>query len=262
MAFRCDEALFYDEVLELFLFNLVGTVVGALRDRDRRQTALNQRLQALATLGETVSSVAHEMKNMLIPIRGFLRRIRENQASGPKVATYLDIVDKESAKLDKMVKDMLFFGRFAPMQREETEIGSLVEDVRQALDEEFRAHGIRFVCKCQGNEKGVALDREKIRHALVNLLHNAIQATAKGMEVRLLVNNDPGSLEIIVEDEGAGIAKENLEQIFQPFFTTKPQGTGLGLAITQRIVKEHGGEIRIESSPGKGTRFSLRFPPS
>lgn len=260
MAFRHDQALFYDEVLELFLFNLVGTVVGAFRDRDRRQTALNQQLQALSELGEAVSSVAHEMKNMLIPIRGFLRRIRENQASGAKVASYLEIVDKESAKLDKMVKDMLSFGRFAPLQREEMEVGSLVEDVRQVLDEEFRANGIRFACSWQGSEKRTYLDREKIRHALVNLLHNAIQASPKGREVRLLVQNDRGSLDIVVEDEGAGIAKEHLGRIFQPFFTTKPQGTGLGLAITQRIVKEHGGEIRVESSPGKGTRVFLSFP--
>ena len=260
MAFRYDQALFYDEVLELFLFILVGTVVGALRDRDHRQTALNQQLQVLATLGEAVSSVAHEMKNMLIPIRGFLRRIRESQASEAKVASYLEIVDKESAKLDKMVKDMLSFGRFAPLQREEVEVGSLVEDVRQILDEEFRANGIKFACSWQGSEKRIHLDREKIRLALVNLLHNAIQASPKGREVRLLVQDDRGNLDLIVEDEGAGISKEHLEQIFQPFFTTKPQGTGLGLAITQRIVKEHGGEIRIESNPGKGTRVFLSFP--
>lgn len=64
----------------------------------------------------------------------------------------------------------------------------------------------------------------------------------------------------MVEDEGAGIPKEHLDRIFEPFFTTKPQGTGLGLAITQRIVKEHGGEIRVESTPGSGTRFILSFP--
>jgi two-component system, NtrC family, sensor histidine kinase HydH len=259
-AFRYDQALFYDEVLEIVLFNLVGAVVGTLRDRDRRQKAASQKLQALASLGETVSSVAHEMKNMLVPMRGFLRRIRENPNSGAKAASYLEIVDQESAKLEKMVKDMLSFGRFAPLQKEEVEVKALVDDIRQVMDQEFHENGVKFVCKCQDGIREVSLDREKVRHALANLLQNALQATPKGKEVRLLVRLDQGLLHMLVEDEGSGIPKENLDRIFQPFFTTKPQGTGLGLAITHRIVKDHGGEIKVESNPGNGTRVSMSFP--
>jgi two-component system sensor histidine kinase HydH len=258
LAFGADQALFYDEVLELFLFNLVGGIVGALRDRERRQKAANERLQALATLGQTVSSVAHEMKNMLIPIRGFLRRIRENQ--GPKAVTYLQIVDQESAKLEKMVKDMLAFGRFAALQRREVEVGSLIEIVRDTLQEEFRDNGVNLVCTCQEGSRKVSLDPEKTHQALANLLHNALQASPKGKEVRLLIRPNQSILEMVVEDEGPGISQEHLDRIFQPFFTTKPHGTGLGLAITQQIVKEHGGEIRVESTPGKGTRVFLSFP--
>jgi len=260
MAFSYDQALFYDELLELFLFNLIGPVVGALRDRESRQRAFDQRLHALAAIGETVSSVAHEMKNMLIPMRGFLRRLREKPTVDEKGASYLEIVDREAAKLDKMVKDMLAFGRHAPLQREEVEVGSLVEDIRQILDAEFRQNGIRLVCRYQEGGKRVSLDRERIRNALANLLHNALQASPEGKEVRLLVRHDQGILQMVVEDEGAGIPKENLDRIFQPFFTTKPQGTGLGLAITQRIVKDHGGDIRVESTPGNGTRFIMSFP--
>jgi len=258
LALSADEALFYDEVLELFLFNLVGAVVGALSDRERRQKAVNERLQALATLGQTVSSVAHEMKNMLIPIRGFLRRIRENQ--GPKSVTYLQIVEQESAKLEKLVKDMLAFGRFAPIQRQEVEVGSLIENMRGTLEEEFRENGVNLVCRCEEGARKVILDPEKTRQALANLLHNALQASPKGKEVRLFIRPNQNQLEMMVEDQGPGIPQEHLERIFQPFFTTKPQGTGLGLAITQQIVKEHGGEIRVESDPGNGTRVFLSFP--
>jgi two-component system sensor histidine kinase HydH len=259
LAFKYDQALFYDEVLELFLFNLVGPLVGALKDRERRQQAMNQKLQALATLGETVSSVAHEIKNMLIPIRGFLRRIRENQSPGAKVASYLEIVDQESAKLEKMVKDMLSFGRLAPLKKEEVEIKSLVEDMQRVMVEEFRDNGVALVCRCQEGITKASLDREKVRQALANLLQNALQASPKGKEVRLLVQNGPGVLQMTVEDEGAGIPQEHLDRIFQPFFTTKHQGTGLGLAITHQIVQAHGGHIRVESSPGKGTRICMSF---
>ena len=255
-----DQALFYDEILELFLFNIVGPAVGVLRDRERRQQVATQKLQILATLGETVSSVAHEMKNMLIPIRGFLRRIRENQSSTAKVTSYLEIVDQESAKLEKMVKDMLSFGRFAPLQKEAVEVKALVDDIRRLMDQQFHEKGIKFVAKCQDGVREVSLDREKVRHALTNVLQNALQATPKGKEVRLLVRLDKGALNMVVEDEGSGIPKEQLERIFQPFFTTKPQGTGLGLAITRRIVQDHGGEIKVESEQGTGTRFSMSFP--
>jgi len=260
LAFGYDHALFYDQVLELFLFNLVGPVVGALRDREQREQALKQKLSALATLGETVASVAHEMKNMLIPIRGFVRRIRENQDSGAKMASYLEVVDQESAKLEKMVKDMLSFGRFAPLQKEDTEVQALVDEIQQIMAEEFRDKGVRLVCRCQEGIKKVNLDREKVRQVLVNLLHNAIQATPKGKEVRLLVRREKKILQMVVEDEGTGIPQEHLDRIFQPFFTTKPQGTGLGLAITHQIVKDHGGDITVESTPGKGTRVSVSFP--
>ncbi len=128
------------------------------------------------------------------------------------------------------------------------------------MDEEFRDNGVRFVCRCQEGIIRASLDREKVRHALSNLLQNALQASPKGKEVRLLVRLEQSVLHMVVEDEGAGIPKEHLDRIFQPFFTTKPQGTGLGLAITHQIVKDHGGDIKVESTPGTGTLVTMSFP--
>jgi signal transduction histidine kinase len=252
---------FYDEVMQLFLFILVGSIVGILKDREQRQRALNEELQALAALGETMASVAHEMKNILIPIRGFLRRIRENPSLDKKAASYLEIVDTESAKLDKMTQDMLLFGRFAPLQRREVDVGALVEDVKRMLHNEFRGSRVHLICECQGRTRA-SLDAEKIRQVLVNLLQNALQASPEGGEVRLSVDGDQSAVKFVVEDQGVGIPAANLERIFHPFFTTKAQGTGLGLAITQRIVREHGGHIQVKSVPGNGTRFTLVFPTS
>ena len=250
---------FYDEVLQLFLFILVGVIVGILKDREQRQRALNEKLQALAALGETMASVAHEMKNILIPIRGFLRRIRDNHSLDTKVASYLEIVDTESAKLDKMTQDMLLFGRFAPLQRKEVEVSSLVEDVKRMLHDEFRDSRVHLICRCECRTRA-NLDAEKVRQGLVNLLQNALQASPEGKEVRLLANCGRHEVKFVVEDQGAGIPAANLERVFHPFFTTKAQGTGLGLAITQRIVSEHGGHIEVENVPGNGARFTLAFP--
>ena len=254
-----NRVFFYDEVLQMFLFILVGVIVGMLKDREQRHRALNEKLQALAALGETMASVAHEMKNILIPIRGFLRRARDNQSLDAKTASYLEIVDTESAKLDKMTQDMLLFGRFAPLQRKEVEVSSLVEDMKRMLHAEFRDSGVHLTCECDCKTQA-SLDPEKVRQVLLNLLQNALQASPEGGEVRLLANSDRHAVRFVVEDHGVGIPAANLDRIFHPFFTTKAQGTGLGLAITQRIVKEHGGQVQVKSVPGDGTRFTLVFP--
>jgi two-component system sensor histidine kinase HydH len=250
---------FYDEILQMFLFILVGSLLGILKDREQRQRALNEKLEALAALGEAIASVAHEMKNIVIPIRGFLRRIRENASLEGKAASYLDIIDSESAKLDKMTQDMLAFGRFAPLQRKEVEVSELLEEVNRMLHNEFRESRVQLICESKSGTR-VSLDVEKIRQALVNLLQNALHASPEGGEVRLTADCNGHAVKFVVDDQGVGIPAENLERIFQPFFTTKPKGTGLGLPITHRIVREHGGRIQVKSVPGNGTRFTLTFP--
>jgi two-component system, NtrC family, sensor histidine kinase HydH len=250
---------FYDEILQMFLFILVGSLLGILKDREQRQRALNEKLEALAALGEAIASVAHEMKNIVIPIRGFLRRIRENASLEGKAASYLDIIDSESAKLDKMTQDMLAFGRFAPLQRKEVEVSELLEEVKRMLHDEFRESRVQLICESKSGTR-VSLDVEKIRQALVNLLQNALHASPEGGEFRLTADCNGHAVKFVVDDQGVGIPAENLERIFHPFFTTKAQGTGLGLAITQRIVREHGGSIQVKSVPGSGTQFTLVLP--
>ncbi len=252
---------FYDEILQMLLFILVGVIVGTLKNREQRQRARNEKLEALAALGEALASVAHEMKNILIPIRGFLRRLRENFSLEEKATSYLDIVDSESAKLEKMTQDMLLFGRFAPLQRKEADVSKLVEDVKRTLHNEFRGGRVQLICHSECRTRA-SLDADKIRQVLVNLLQNALQASPEGGEVRLSAECNGRALKFVVEDQGVGIPAENLERIFQPFFTTKAKGTGLGLPITQKIVKEHGGQIQVKSTPGNGTRFTLTFPVS
>jgi len=255
-----NQTVFSDELLELLLFNLAGPIVGALSDRERRHRNLNQELQSLAALGETAASVAHEIKNMVIPIRGFLRRIRQNHPLDDKAAEYLEIVERETAKLDRMTQDMLSFARHASLQKEEVNLSTFVEEVQHTLHGEFRDRGIRLICTCDREIQRALLDRERVSQAIVNLLHNALNASSKGKEVRLTTCRYNNFLRIAVEDEGVGIPKANLPRIFQPFFTTNSKGTGLGLAITQRIVTEHGGLMQVDSELGIGTRITLDFP--
>ena len=255
-----NQTLFSDELLELLLFNLVGPIVGGLSDRERRQRSKNEELQTLAALGEAASSVAHEMKNIVIPMRGFLRRMRQIRPLDPNAASYLEIVEKESARLDRMTQDMLSFARHPSVQKEPVDVRSLVEEVRRGLHEEFRTKGVQLLCRCDGEEDPVLLNRDRVHLVLVNLLYNALHASTAGKEVRLLTCRHQDYLRIVIEDSGVGIPEEYLERIFQPFFTTMPKGTGLGLAITQRVIEEHRGKIQVESELDFGTRVTLDFP--
>jgi signal transduction histidine kinase len=250
----------WDKLLEIVLLNLAGPTVGVLSDMERKQRARNYELLTLAALGEAAASVAHEMKNVVIPIRGFIRRIRKGCPGEPQCDSYLDIVERETARLENMTKDMLAFARQAPVDKEKVEIGTLFHELQEGMQGQFSDKGIKLVCRYGDGTGCVHIDRERIRQALVNILQNALDASKEGAEILLSARRNQHFLEVAVEDRGEGIAEEQLDRIFVPFFTTKSQGTGLGMAIARRIVNEHGGEIKVNSSPEEGTRISLMIP--
>lgn len=249
-----------DKLLEVVLFNLSGAMVGLLADRERRQRARSQELQTLAALGEAAASVAHEMKNAVIPVLGFLRRLRKETPLGGKAFSYIEVMERAAARLEGMIRDMLSFaGRMEP-KREPVEVARLLREIYEELQEESRQWSVRLICTCPESGIRAELDPERIRQALHNLLQNAIHASPPGEEVRLLASPNGSSIRFVVEDKGEGIPPELAERIFTPFFTTKSQGTGLGLPITRRIVEGHGGRLLVESAPGQGTRITVELP--
>jgi len=260
MAWGGENAILLGKLLEVSLFNLAGPLTGVLSDRARRQREKNQELEILAALGEGAASMAHEIKNVLIPVRGFLRRIREHFPAEEPADSYLRIVERESARLEEMTKSLLSFARQAPPTRQEVDPRAFLEELKETISPHFRDRGIHLVCTQHDCRQPLFLDRERVRLAVMNLLQNALHASSEGSQVRLEFRQDREDFHVVVEDEGAGIPEEHRDHLFRPFFTTKPKGTGLGLAITMRVAKEHGGGINLESSPGKGTRLTLRFP--
>jgi signal transduction histidine kinase len=260
MVWSGEKGILVSKLLEVSLFNLAGPLAGLLSDRARRQRAENEELQTLAAVGEGAASVAHEIKNVLIPLRGFLRRIREHCPVEGPADSYLRIVERESARLEEMTRSLLSFARQAPLTRQEVDPGAFLEELRETISLDFHDRGIHLVCTQHDCKGPLLVDRERVRLAVVNVLQNALHASQEGGEVRLQFHQDRDAFRVVVEDEGAGIPEEYQSRLFRPFFTTKSKGTGLGLAITMRVVKEHGGDITVESSRGKGTRVALRFP--
>ncbi len=218
----------------------------------------------LAGVGELAAGLAHEIRNPLASIAGSSQMLRESAASSGESATLLDIIVRESRRLNGLISDFLAYT--GPSQREtmRLDVSALLRDVAEAV----RAGEAR--------EKGVAVvlapldallvegDGEQLKQVMWNLVRNAVQAAPAGGKVSIdgfgQIRHGSRYVVAMVADNGAGIAPENLEKIFNPFFTTKEGGTGLGLSITQRIVHQHMGFIEVRPAPGKGCVFSVFLP--
>jgi signal transduction histidine kinase len=184
----------------------------------------------------------------------------------------MDIVLRESDRLDAIIRDFLQFSRPPHLVRVPTDLGGMLDEILLMLGNQNSPQGsdaprVRMRREVAEPVVKADVDPSQMRQALWNLCLNAVEAMPQGGELRVsvrAVTPDSGRLavEITVEDTGVGITAAELTQVFEPFYTTKPQGTGLGLAIAHRIVEDHGGQMRVESEPYRGTRFTISLPVS
>jgi len=226
---------------------------------DRTHRAELAQSEKLAALGQLVSSIAHEIKNPLTGIIGALRVLEvEAPAERPEKAVLGKIL-AQMERLSRTVISALDFAR--PLQPSVSDI-DVVDLVERAI----------FFVERQAAEQHVELrkryapararvDPDLVRQVFLNVLLNAIQAMPRGGVLEVEVRRaDPGTVEVAVSDQGAGISPEHLERLFTPFFTTKEKGTGLGLYVARQIVEAHGGRIRVAPRPAGGTRFAVTLP--
>ena len=282
-----------EKFLEILLYNVVGGVTGFLsqREEERRQqlevTARGleesyrklqsqadliigiedelRKAERLSALGELSAVLAHEIRNPLGSIRGTAEILRDDYRPGDRKYEFLEILLKETDRLNRVVEDFLGLARPVRSERSQFDLVSELAEVVTLTAAEATAAGVRveFVPSALPPVRG---DREKLRQVFLNLVRNGIQATPAGGSLSIATSQLPGGedaaslVEIVVADTGAGIGAESLERIFEPFYTTKEGGTGLGLAIAQKIVESHGGSIAVASEPGKGAAFTVRLP--
>jgi PAS domain S-box-containing protein len=216
--------------------------------------------ERLAALGEMSAGIAHEIRNPLAAIRGFVellgRRIED-----PAYRRTVESILQEILSLDQIVSDFLAFAREPSIQPEETEPGALLTDaLALALPPEDRG-GVEARLKVDPDLPHVLVDRGAVKKALVNIMQNGANAMADSggtLTVEAVAEDDGVAFRI--RDTGPGIAPEVRDKIFNPFFTTRPEGTGLGLPIANKVVEGHGGHIRVENGEHGGAVFTLWFP--
>jgi signal transduction histidine kinase len=228
-----------------------------LRKRDR-----------LAAAGSLAAGVAHEIRNPLSAIDLNLRLLKSEVAAvlpgRQDVVEYFEILFVEIARLNRITASFLQLSRPDTLKKAKIQIREPILSVVRLLEPEARAKRVRFRVDVSREEPEILGDAFKLEQVWLNLLINAMQAMPAGGEIQisetLQVQEDESWISVTIEDSGVGIPPENLDHLFDPYFTTRSDGTGLGLAIADRIVADHGGTIAVESTPGHGTKMIVRIP--
>jgi len=243
----------------------------------RRQVLLQE---SLATLGEMSAGIAHEFRNSVGAIRGFVRLLERTLGQGSQGAGHVRDILAEIGRLEVVLKDFLSFARPVQLQVSEASLGGLLEEALASCREEIEGAGLRVSRYLPPEPAELALDAVLVKQALVNLIRNACEAMPEGGTLTVGASlvpagaveprgagggdgaADPGArwAEFLVVDNGPGIPGGDRDRIFTPFFTTKDAGTGLGLSLVQKTVLAHGGRVELESTEGVGSLFRILLP--
>ena len=221
--------------------------------------------QYLSQLGKLSSGVAHEIRNPLNFIGlavDHLDAVTEGKSSDGEAEKRQVIarIKEEIERLNELVTNFILYGRPPKLHRAPVRLPELAEGVLRMMEGRLRAQTIS--CRTEYREVGeVFADPDQLRRALLNLVGNAVDAMPNGGTLTVSAGpRDDGRYSVVVQDTGVGISAADREKMFEPYFTTKASGLGLGLVLTKKIVDAHGGEIAVESAPGKGTRIEVALP--
>jgi signal transduction histidine kinase len=268
------------EATEIVDFFLVGLIAGVLADRDRRQkeslqrttSQLNaayhelqqnfermKRSERLYAIGQLSAGLAHEIRNPLASIGGAASILMKN-ASEERRQEFLEIIQKESERLNRLLTTFLDFARPQAPQYRPVNVSALVEPVIELATHGIGQRPVRISTQLSTNLPLIACDPEQIKQVLLNLTINAIQAMPGGGGILVSTRKNLTRVIIEVKDEGTGISPEDLDRIFDPFFTTKDTGSGLGLSVAHQIVTQHGGVLTARNNPERGVTFSVSLP--
>jgi two-component system sensor kinase FixL len=216
--------------------------------------------ERLASIGRALSFVTHEVKNPLVVIGGFARSLLRESGLSHGQREKLEIIAGEVKRLEGLLEEIQDFSKPLRLNRERLHLGPFLEGEISILRDSEICREVRVDVSVEGDPV-VRADREKLRQVLVNLIKNSLEAMEKRGNILVkAAQGSEGHVEITVEDDGKGIPEDKVEDLFQPFFTTKPGGTGLGLPLCRKIVGDHGGDMSMRPRPGGGTIVTIRLP--
>jgi len=248
-------------------------MLGSLRERDERGRAESEsillRSEKQASIGKLAAGVAHEINNPLTGVLTYTHMLLRRKDIGEDIRSDLQTIAQSTERVRKIVKGLLDFSRQIKLDREPTDVNRLVHSAISLLENQALIKGVELKFEPGQGLPMVTLDRSQLQSVLFNIIINALDATKPGDSITVTSSMavsteevDQKAVEISVTDTGCGITPEDLNRLFDPFFTTKEmgQGTGLGLSVSYGIVERHDGTIRVQSTVGLGSTFTIRLP--
>lgn len=226
-------------------------------------------IDRMVTIGELSAILAHEIKNPMNSIIINLEVLKSSlseavtQSDNPSAERskkYLNVIEGEIRRLDKVIKGFLDFANPEQTTKVKFNLNRVIREIRDLMILELENNGIQLKLELEDELPPVLGSSDQIKQAIINLLLNALQATGSGGEIHIRSYPKNGNVVVSISDTGKGMSNETLREIFKPYFTTKEKGSGLGLSIVHRVIREHGGEVDVESKEGKGTSFVIQLP--
>lgn len=234
----------------------------------RRMEFQLKNLESVSALNTLAAGVAHEIKNPLAAMDLHTQILKKGIDKGmitvpDEVSEYIRIIEEEQRRLSRIVQDFLTAARKRELKWSFEDINCYLEEILSFFKPELDSYNITLETALESVPQ-IFIDRDYLRQALTNLIKNAMEAmngaSVRVLTVRTWFDNSANTVNIVLRDTGMGIPQDRLTRIFDPYFTTKDSGTGLGLTIVYKIVKEHGGDIRVESEENRGSTFTVVLP--
>jgi len=244
--------------------HLIRTAGEARTELERSRESLLM-AEKMALVGKLAAGMAHSIRNPLTTVKMRLFSLNRSLGLSPEQEEDFEVITREIGQVDTIVQNFLEFSRPPRLSMQQESPSTVVDRVLQLLSHRLRSYEVAVTLERVEHLQELLCDPEQLKEAFVNFMENACKAMDGGGTItiteRLVDNTDgAGLVEIGFSDTGCGIVEEALDQVFQPFFTTREDGTGLGLPISERIIENHGGWIDVESTPGEGTCVTVYLP--
>ncbi len=251
---------FVSEVTRLFhlvLQGLFAIFAGYLVDRERRAREHSEKERYLARVGQIATAIVHDLKNPIITILGFSKRIKEGKGNADEA---IDIVMDSALAMQKIVQGVLDFAKPLQLSLKREDVREVVAKAYQFCQAKAEAGEVSLITEAPAHPVHAEIDSFHMERALINLVSNAIEASGRDQNIKVGIVPGKDTLTIKITDQGRGMDRETLENIFTPFYTKKKEGTGLGMPIAKKVVEAHKGKIYVFSKPGEGTEVRIELP--
>jgi signal transduction histidine kinase len=246
-----------DRVLHIIATGIFTAVACFLTERERKNRKQVEREHYLSGIGQAATIIVHDLKNPIISILGFARRIREGKGDFVQGAL---VIEDSAQNMQMIINSVLDFAKPLQLDLKDTDIRDTILRACESCQTKARARGVTLTITLPPVSIITSIDNLHIERALINLIDNSVDASDSAAYVLISAAIKNNKIEIIIKDKGAGMDRETLASLFTPFYTTKGEGTGLGMPISRKVIETHNGSVEIKSKQGVGTVVKIWLP--